>query len=62
MVIVQLDTIVELGHHIVGQTVQGLYIAGIFGIVDAAITLKAGWELIATKWWTRITGHALTKN
>lgn len=58
MIIVELDAIIEFGHHIVCETVQGLYIARILLVGDAAVSLKTGWKLISTKRWTRVAGHA----
>lgn len=58
MIIVELDAIIEFGHHIVGEAVQRLDIAGILVVGDAAVSLKTGWKLIGSKGWTRIAGHA----
>lgn len=58
MDIVELDAIEELGHYILGETVQGLHAAGILGAAGASITLKAAGKVVGTEWWTRPAGHA----
>lgn len=58
MEIVKLDAIDELGHYILGETVQGLHTAGVLGVAGASITLKAARKIVGTEWWTRPAGHA----
>lgn len=59
MEIVQFYAIVELGHHILGKTVQGLHIAGILGAAEAAVLLKAGRKPLSTERWTGVAGHTV---
>lgn len=59
MEIVQFDAIVELGHHILGETVQRLHIAGILGAAEAAVLLEAGRKPLSSERWTGMARHAV---
>lgn len=60
MEIVQFDAVVELGHHILGEAVQRLHIAGILGAAKAAVLLEAGRKPLSTERWTGMAGHAVS--